>query len=356
MFKELSIKNFRGIENLVVEPLNKINVFVGDNCVGKTTILDAIFIAINPNNPRLILNTNSFRNIEELSSGNFISYFNNLNISKNIIIELKDNKKSRLIKIKPITSMTDDIDSENENKKSINKNDKSSTNMEYFVRGFKNNFSVGGNKYESKVVVQYGELNRIDIKQDSKYTSDLNGRYLHQGSIGNNNLVAALSSIIKENKKKKVIEILNNFQNTIEDINIIENNVIKVQDKNLEIPIDINLCGSGLAKSFYIVASFLSKSNNILVIDEIENGLHYSKQKMIWSNIMQLIKESDKQIFIATHSSEMLKSLYNVGKEKNELSLMSLFRLERDKNNKINCINYSKGQFENAIELNIETR
>ena len=47
MFNKIKIENFRGIKDLIIEPLNKINIFVGDNMVGKTAILDSLFIAIN---------------------------------------------------------------------------------------------------------------------------------------------------------------------------------------------------------------------------------------------------------------------------------------------------------------------
>ena len=61
MFKSIAIKNFRGIENLKLQNLNQVNIFVGENGVGKTTLLDAIFIGINPNNAELVFRTNISR-------------------------------------------------------------------------------------------------------------------------------------------------------------------------------------------------------------------------------------------------------------------------------------------------------
>ena len=43
-FKDITIDNFRGIDHLEVKEFAPINVFVGGNNIGKTSILEAIFL------------------------------------------------------------------------------------------------------------------------------------------------------------------------------------------------------------------------------------------------------------------------------------------------------------------------
>jgi AAA15 family ATPase/GTPase len=61
MFTKLEINNFRGIRKLELNDFNRINVFVGKNNVGKTTVLEALFLLNGASNAILPLKINGFR-------------------------------------------------------------------------------------------------------------------------------------------------------------------------------------------------------------------------------------------------------------------------------------------------------
>ena len=46
--ENLYINNYRGIQNLKIAKLGSVNIFVGDNNTGKTSVLEAIQIFANP--------------------------------------------------------------------------------------------------------------------------------------------------------------------------------------------------------------------------------------------------------------------------------------------------------------------
>lgn len=46
---------------------------------------------------------------------------------------------------------------------------------------------------------------------------------------------------------------------------------------------------------------------SILLIDEIENGIHYTAHEEFWVSVFKLAKELNVQIFATTHSLEMIK-------------------------------------------------
>ena len=50
-FKEITITNFRGFDSLIIKQLQRINIFVGANNVGKTSILEAAFMLSGMSNP-----------------------------------------------------------------------------------------------------------------------------------------------------------------------------------------------------------------------------------------------------------------------------------------------------------------
>ncbi|HEY9706121.1 MAG TPA: AAA family ATPase, partial [Allocoleopsis sp.] len=64
-----------------------------------------------------------------------------------------------------------------------------------------------------------------------------------------------------------------------------------------------------------IILKLINNKQNILLIDEIENGIHYTAQKELWRTLFRLSLELNVQIFATTHSLEMIKSFTEVGLE-----------------------------------------
>ena len=64
----------------------------------------------------------------------------------------------------------------------------------------------------------------------------------------------------------------------------------------------------------------------ILLIDEIENGIHYSVHYDFWKTIFKLSKELNVQIFATTHSLEMIQQFNKVAKEEGEAAYFEMFR------------------------------
>src|SRR5690349_15267365 len=62
--QSVRIRNFRGFEDILLDGIQQVNLITGMNNVGKTALLDAIFVQLAPNNPELLLRTNGFRGIE----------------------------------------------------------------------------------------------------------------------------------------------------------------------------------------------------------------------------------------------------------------------------------------------------
>ncbi|MBQ7698224.1 MAG: AAA family ATPase, partial [Paludibacteraceae bacterium] len=60
-FKNIDIKNFRGIKHLSIDDFSRVNVFLGQNNSGKSSVLEAIFLLAGMSNPDLPLGLNKAR-------------------------------------------------------------------------------------------------------------------------------------------------------------------------------------------------------------------------------------------------------------------------------------------------------
>jgi AAA15 family ATPase/GTPase len=65
MFRALSITGFRGFSKLKIPQLDRFNLFLGQNNVGKTALLEAIFLLVGPTTPELTVRISGFRGIEQ---------------------------------------------------------------------------------------------------------------------------------------------------------------------------------------------------------------------------------------------------------------------------------------------------
>jgi AAA15 family ATPase/GTPase len=77
----IRIEDFRGFDTLEIDRLSKINLFVGKNNSGKTSIIEALFLIFGMSNPSILGNINKIRGLGfRALSGQFKYLFHNLRL------------------------------------------------------------------------------------------------------------------------------------------------------------------------------------------------------------------------------------------------------------------------------------
>jgi AAA15 family ATPase/GTPase len=103
-----------------------------------------------------------------------------------------------------------------------------------------------------------------------------------------------------------------------------------------------------------IVTAVSEKQNAFILIDEIENGLHYSAYKLLWKSLLVFSRQNDVQLFITTHNIETLSCLKSVLEEcefENMRDYSKAFAIS-----KTVAYKYSFEGFKTDIENDIELR
>ncbi len=93
-------------------------------------------------------------------------------------------------------------------------------------------------------------------------------------------------------------------------------------------PVPINSMGDGMARILQLILKMFAAKGGILLIDEFENGLHYSVQEKVWHMMFELTHKLDIQIFATTHSWDCIESFAQVARER-EAGDGILFRVGR---------------------------
>lgn len=147
------------------------------------------------------------------------------------------------------------------------------------------------------------------------------------------NIIQAMRKILDENQlEKELNKHLNQFDKSIQAIRFSANNQLKLKVKNFKEKVPLSVFGDGLKKYLHIVSAFMANNAKTIYIDEVENGLHFSRMRLLLKNIIDFInnnKDGNLQVFMTTHNQEFIEILDQVIREKDFVHQTKLFYLEQ---------------------------
>lgn len=355
MLKSLVIKNFRGLENLKVDRLGQINLIVGLNNSGKSTVLEAVRILAGNASKQLleeiarghderyrpaepdtgedeaILPFEEFfpgrkfpkTDDEKLVIGDETSDENILSIAHVFLKEVQETvvdetESSRVvIRRRPVSradlpGLTDEVVRQ---ALVVTRGDKSST-MLLDVPRRASPLENSAPTHCSVVPTRFVSMDELARDWD------------------NVAVVAEHAEIVKQALR----EITPEFENLV----FVENTetsvlrrdyprrelyrIPKVGLSDLPRAVPLNSLGDGILRVLQLVLKVFPAANGYLLIDEFENGLHYSIQEPIWELIFDLALKFKVQVFATTHSWDCIASFSRVAKRREDVNGL-LFRV-----------------------------
>jgi AAA15 family ATPase/GTPase len=346
------VENFKKFDSLEVNDIGQFNLIVGDNNVGKTCLLEALMFDVNPN--KMISNFwigltkrgilfQPIKKPHEINGkiifdydfpqGNYFEILKN-KIEKRIkfIYKTPEITKNKLLEIIPI---------------SVGGNKSFVDSPEFKVPFVNHVISIND---ESFNVYNYDE-NILDFPFVSFNSSFLDSD------------VTDIYENLKTKREKQIlINVLKVVNPKIVDIELRENFddlksvfLISFDDQDEFVP--LNFLGDGFKRIFYIILKTISLQGKRILIDEIEIGIHYSKMKDFWFNIMKVCKELDVQLFATSHSQECTEAFVQAAETSNCENDIRLIKLEESSDKeKIYSSTFKYNQISAGLESNVELR
>lgn len=378
MFNKILIKNFKAIKFLQIDDFKRFNLIVGKNNSGKTTILESLYQSINPGNAVLLGKTNTFRGLNVINPDTWKTIFHKLNTNSNIIFEseLLNLKEKRIMDISPIFKQEQLLIEKNGTNGIVN-GDNSSAGSIRSIEGLNLNFKIIHNNKEknyyskiinNKEIPKYLQAGQSGIlvqpfisENDENYNCPTNGKFLYPLNIFEG-LGVRFSKIIIQKQKDEILKILKKFEPDLYNLELVGNLVYA--DLGYKELVEIKTLGNAFLKFFSFLIDIITYENCILLIDEMENGLHYSTLNLILRSVFKIAKKYNVQIIATTHSYECVKSFYNCYNElSNNKNIdfdnkdnIRVFRIERQKDNNFKAIKYTSSNLEKALERDWEIR
>lgn len=364
MYASLEISGFRCFGGLAVKPLGRVNLIAGPNNVGKTSLLEALWMLCHPTAPREALRVSQWRDSADYGTGRlFADLFLGYGTGLAINLAAEDNSGGeRTLNIthqyrseSPIVDWAGVYETELEDEALSNFDLDNELVFEYR--------DEGSLKHSTKAWLDVDSSSRRlrPVLKDSKKTAasaicpcefqHSNSRYNARrlaSLFGTAQLASYVSSI------EKIIRLLEPRLERMEIITDSRGVPSIYAHIGRGLPIPMSVMGDGTKRLLSMVLPFLRLRNGVMLIDEIENGLHYSVLVDVWKNLDWLSREFNVQVFATTHSYECIRAAH-AAFNANELALM---RLQRNlRTGQIESIAYDdKGALDYAMEFDLEVR
>ncbi|UFG20552.1 ATP/GTP-binding protein [Helicobacter pylori] len=357
MIQSVRIKNFKTFKDTQIDGFTKLNIITGGNNVGKSNLLEALYCLVGKSMHPCTNITEVYDNIrkEPLTTESKNLMFYGLDTEKEIqIVTTLDSNQTLDLQIKFIASENQKViesqiiptaeqtQMSSQLNFTLKKNNEEIyndhlniakipnfppiPNQSGYNRQFKNFEPSQLQKllpFESAAIITPSDVAR---KRDI-----MNHNAIH---IMDPNIIRAMRKILDENQlEKELNERLNQFDKSIQAIRFSANNQLKLKVKNIKEKVPLSVFGDGLIKYLHIVSTFIANNAKTIYIDEVENGLHFSRMKLLLRCVIDFIndnKDGNLQVFMTTHSQEFIEILDQVIREKDFAHQTKLFCLKQD--------------------------
>ena len=304
-FKNIEIKNFRGIDHLKIDDFSRVNILLGQNSSGKSSVLECLLLMMGMSNPDLPQTINSIRSRNYSSFADLGYMFHNYDLKvkpETSSVLFDDTKRHLSLELTYVFDEKSQPDLQN--------GQIPTSETKTFLNTLKMLFDVesGEQKSTYECSLTANQQGLISNKKLAEGYLEKNSVAFLFSDLAAGNPARDLVELTKRRLKDTVTEQLKHFDSRITALEIL-NNVAYVGLEGIDQLLTVNMQGDGLRRYLNIVAASANPANNILLIDEIENGLHYSAYKKLWEAIFALATTTNKQVFVTTHSKETLKRL-----------------------------------------------
>lgn len=319
MLDSFHIKNFKNFRNLTLETLGRINLIVGRNNVGKSSLLEALSIYITngeenwlrellANRGEEIQKTDSSEINAENVKQHYISLFSGWkeNYSQDYEIELGTNDKETVpVRISQVYLR------EGKNESSIS--------METFNEEMLRTQAERSSITNAGLLISNGlQSNIIPYNKQRSYLNVFDEKcpfqFIPVDMIVRMNNAKLFDKISLSPDEDYVLDALRIINPAINRIRFIDTNEGRYSERIAIVTLEgsdkryrLGSMGDGINRILTIILALLNCKNGILLLDEFETGLHYSVQTQLWQIVFMLAEKLDVQVFVTSHSNDCIR-------------------------------------------------
>ena len=335
--QDFQIDCFRGIRNLNIRGLNHINLIVGDNNCGKTSVLESLLLLRNPGDLANVLRIARQRETTFFYGrtpmyDNFINLFPHDKQGSEIRI-------SALFKHEPVEYflhgeqkqiLLDEIELSRQKllfvNRQRNRDMPGNTETTAFVGAM--DYRIGNKQHRKPVSLhEFSHISGMEINKDNMidmlYLSPIDHM---RGNILNN--------IVRNDDYKAIcLRVIQIFDSDIIDLLILNNEQTNRPVEYIKHRVlgnmPISTYGDGIKKVLFLANAIAQTAGGVLLIDEVETAIHSKYYDDIFRFLVKTCMQFGVQVFITTHNLEAVDALlatqdYGEQAVQDEISIITL--------------------------------
>lgn len=366
---DLSIRNFRGIQRLSIGRLGRVTLLGGRNGVGKTTVLEAVRVYAARAHPRALDQILGRR--EEIPRLHDEDQLRTRFWDYTALFHGRAVAKAPTVEIGPISESAQLV------MELCPWEDLAKRQQELFAE-----ISLAGDWQFLRVRFKGGEISvpAMPVERDPRaaelwrnYTRSrrhgvsqyqrwgtLDCESLGPGIADNSTLARFWDRVALTEEEDLSLQALRLASSGIERIAVVADEgssyrrriVAKV--RGYPDPVPLKSLGDGAARLFATGLALANSRGGFLVIDEAENGIHYSLERDFWRMVLRAAHEYNVQVLATTHSSDCVAGFSRAAAEEEDIEGM-YFRLEGE-GDQLEAVEYTEEELQTAAEKSIEVR
>lgn len=335
--QSINVVNYKTFKDFKLNQFTRINIITGKNNIGKTTLLEAIYLLSKQNDIasffKLIINRNKLNKLTPIWLNRFIK--------DQIVISGMFNNSDTQVSISKYNSLN------------LDKRDD-------YIISYKIEASINLEVSECNIdTFRSGDLKSNYDKAIHLCHSSFKSPYYYDIEEISNAYQKCLT--IKDKKGDTMYKLINEFMSCnysgVKSITLADGDDTLqrfiVDTDGIEDNRELTSYGEGLQRMYEIALSFASCRNGIICIDELETAIHFSLLTKFTKFLQELAESFNVQVFITTHSKECLDAFIKNGYANNDITVIHL----TDSNNELTYKIASGSSLEFLIQsLNLDLR
>lgn len=345
MYSSLTINHFRCFKNLTLSNLRRVNLVTGLNNSGKTSLLEAIFLLVGGFNPMLPLRVNALRGLDAIAPTPDEQWgwlFHNHDVGQAIEIVGTDTEGGE-------DGLRLHLGSSQEFERLNRAQGQGELAIE--VSGTSAALPQGGVVSSTRQGVELSDLilefrehrgrsvvsrasmgsdGRIRLEQ-ARQNGFRSGAFLATRIRPASEDADRLSRLKRQKRESQVVTALKAVEPGLQDLTILVQggeSLIHAEVAGLGL-VPIPMLGEGLGRLLSLTLAILTTPTGLVLVDELENGIHHSALRGVWDGIGIATQEAGTQLVATTHSQECIEAAhYTFAKRPDyDFSVLQLFRL-----------------------------
>lgn len=354
-FKSICVNNYRGLDNLEIDTLRRINLIGGFNGTGKSTLLEAIFLMLDRKNPAALMRSFAAKNLQ-LPYPDGLDYVfgrRGKDVPAEISAKTQDGRLEVVLSKGPAPTPVNVATPNNQGLSHFSQSTIDSRQIGVHLR---TRFNDQDDDASFAVQMSHEQLNcmvnaagKAPIVPGVIMTAQTRPSAIEDAQ--------RYSALAKERRTGDVIANLKFLNAKLKNLHLLQEGNQPTLYAEMEDGafLQTSLLGGGFQSVLSIVLLMMTTRNGVVVFDEVDSAIHFTRLEFFWTLVARLADKENCQVFAVTHSRECIAAAIAGISGCGHMRSLEYIRLEND-DGSTDAIIYSGEELADAISAGWEIR